>query len=100
MPSQQNAYVQAAQTAGLSIDGLNLMTMNMGGSNVVSDAQTAITGAAAQLETIYELQKGQGIAKMGMVPAIGVDNNGQTIQVSDITTRMSQYHSVEALRTT
>lgn len=88
MPSPQFAYVQAAQSSGLSIDVLTLMTMNMGGTNPVQDAQTAITGGAAQMESIYELPTGSGIKKMGMLPAIGVDNNQQIVDLSGITTRV------------
>jgi hypothetical protein len=92
MPEQQNAYVQAAQSNGLTIDALILMTMNMGGSNIVQDAQTAVTGAAIQLEKIYQLQSGQGMKKMGMLPAIGVDDSGQIINLPGIVARMSPYH--------
>jgi hypothetical protein len=91
MPSQQNAYVQAAKDNGLSIDALTLMMMNMGGTDNVKDSQTAVTGAAGQLEKIYGLQSGEGIKKMGMLPAIGVDNHGKIIDLTGITTRGSLY---------
>ncbi|KAF8511086.1 hypothetical protein JB92DRAFT_2936123 [Gautieria morchelliformis] len=86
MPPQQQAYVQAAQSAGFAMDQVMLMTMNMGGTDIVKDAQTAVLGGAAQLEKIYSLPSGAGIKKMGMLPSIGVDNDNQVLDLAGATT--------------
>lgn len=87
MPPQQQAYLQAAKNSGVTVDALTLMTMNMGGKDNVKDAQTAITNGAQQLAKIYSLKTGDAIKKMGMLPAIGVDNNGVIINLAGATTR-------------
>lgn len=85
MPSQQLAYVQAAASAQLTIDTLTLMTMNMGGKDNVADTKTAISGGAAQLAGVYKISTDDAIKKMGMLPAIGVDNNGVVVNLSGAT---------------
>src|SRR6202167_106805 len=92
MPSQQLAYLQAAKNSSLTVDAMTLMTMNMGGTDNVADAQTAIAGGAQQVATVYGLSIGDVTKKMGILPAIGVDNNGIVIDLAGATTR--EYHSL------
>jgi hypothetical protein len=87
MPSAQVDYIKAAQQSGVTIDTLTLMTMDMGGTDNVADAQTAITSGAQQLATVYNLQASDAMQKMGMLPAIGVDDNGVVIDLAGATTR-------------
>jgi len=86
MPPQQVAYVQAAKDNGLTIDGLTLMTMNFGGTDNVGDSKTAITGGASQLANIYGISNPAALNKMGMLPAIGVDNDQQVIDLAGMMT--------------
>ena len=90
MPELQYAYVQAAKDNGLTIDSLSLMTMNMGGANIVDDSQTAIFGGAAQFATIYGISFTDAIKKMGMCPAIGIDNLRQHLDLAGIAIRTSR----------
>jgi len=86
LPPQQLAYLQAAQKSGVTVDGLTLMTMNMGGKDNVADAQSAIGGGTKQLASVYSLSMADATKKMGMLPAIGVDNNGVIIDLGGATT--------------
>ena len=87
LPPQQQAYLQAAKTSGVTVDALTLMTMNMGGKDNVADAQSAIAGGTKQLASVYGLSMGDATKKMGMLPAIGVDNNGVVIDLGGATKR-------------
>jgi hypothetical protein len=86
MPPQQLAYLQAAKNSGVTVDAMTLMTMNMGGTDNVADAQTAITGGTQQVATVYGLSTGDATKKMGMLPAIGIDNDGVVIDLAGATT--------------
>lgn len=89
MPGQQIDYVQTAKDNQLTIDSLILMTMNMGGTDGVKDTQTAIAGGISQLASIYGTTTDEATKKLGMLPAIGVDNSLLMVDLSGITTRAS-----------
>jgi len=86
MPAQQQAYLKAAQDAGLTVDAVTLMTMNMGGTDNVADAQTAVAAGAQQVAGILGISAADATKKMGMLPAIGVDNNQLVIDLAGATT--------------
>ncbi|KAF8183495.1 hypothetical protein K438DRAFT_1766782 [Mycena galopus ATCC 62051] len=86
MPSEQQAYLQAAKDAGLAVDAVTLMTMNMGGTDNVADAQTAVAGGAKQVAGVFGISTNDATQRMGMLPAIGVDNNGVVIDLNGATT--------------
>ena len=69
------------------MDALTLMTMNMGGTNNLVDAQSAINGGTQQLAQVYGLSPTDAVKKMGMLPAVGVDNGGVVIDLVDGNTR-------------
>lgn len=87
LPAQQQAYLQATKAAGLTPDAVTLMTMNMGGKDNVADAQTAVTGGAGQVGKVFGISTADATKKMGMLPAIGVDNDGVVIDLKGATTR-------------
>src|ERR1700728_2755621 len=84
MPPAQVAYLQAANNSGVTVDAMTLMTMNMGGTDNVADAQTAIAGGAQQVATVYGLSTEDATQKMGMLPAIGIDNDGDVIDLARV----------------
>jgi hypothetical protein len=92
LPPKQQAYLQAAKTSGVTVDALTLMTMNMGGKDNVADAQSAIAGGTKQLASVYGLNMADATKKMGMLPAIGVDNNGVVIDLGGATKRECVCH--------
>ncbi|KAJ7856225.1 hypothetical protein B0H14DRAFT_3136105 [Mycena olivaceomarginata] len=86
MPAEQQAYLRAAKDAGLAVDAVTLMTMNMGGTDNVADAQTAVSGGAQQVADVFGISTADATKKMGMLPSIGVDNNGVVIDLTGATT--------------
>ncbi|KAF7368269.1 Chitinase [Mycena venus] len=86
MPDQQQAYLRAAKDAGLIVDAVTLMTMNMGGADNVADAQTAVAGGAQQVANIFEISTDDATKKMGMLPSIGVDNIGRVVNLTGAAT--------------
>jgi len=89
MPGPQNDYVQTAKNNSLTIDALLLMTMDMGGTDNIKDSQTAIAGGISQLSSIYGITTEEAKKKIGMLPAIGVDDHLIIVSISGITTRTS-----------
>jgi hypothetical protein len=87
MPPLQTAYLQAAKNSGVILDGLTLMTMNMGGRDNVLDAQTAVAGGAVQLAGMYGINVVAATKKMGILPAIGADDNSVVISLKNASTR-------------
>lgn len=77
---QQN-WVKAANESDFLMDGLNLMTMNMGGNDTAIDAQTAIKGGSDQLKKIYGDKIKSPMDRMGMIPAIGIDDTRQVLDL-------------------
>jgi hypothetical protein len=83
MSGDQIKQLKAAKKANLDLDGVLLMTMNMletGGDNVKA-SQDAITGGAKQVSEALGISIEDATKKMGMVPAIGVDNNKNVIDL-------------------
>jgi hypothetical protein len=63
------------------------MTMNMGGTDNVADAQTAVSGGAQQVADVFGISTEDATKRMGMLPSIGVDNNGVVIDLTGATIR-------------
>ncbi|KAJ7265561.1 hypothetical protein C8J57DRAFT_1229793 [Mycena rebaudengoi] len=99
MPAQQQAYIQAAKDAGLIVDVVTLMTMNMGGTDNVVDSQTAVASGAQQVANIFGISTADATKKMGMLPSIGVDNNHIVIDLTGATTLgiFAKEHSLATL---
>jgi hypothetical protein len=95
MPAEQQAYLRAAKDAGLAVDAVTLMTMNMGGTDNVADAQTAVSGGAQQVADVFGISTADATKKMGMLPSIGVDNNGVVIDLTGATTRELKFFRMQ-----
>jgi len=89
MPFRQFGYVTTTKDNGFTIDALVLMTMNMGGTNNVVDAQTAIMAGAGQLGFIYGISILNAVKMMGILLAIGVDNQHNLVNLEGIASRTS-----------
>jgi len=98
MPAAQQVYLQAAQDAGLTVDALTLMTMDMGGTDIVADAQAAVSAGAQQVASILGISAADAIKKMGMLPAIGVDDQQQVLNLTGATT-LGNFAKANALAT-
>jgi chitinase len=68
----------AAVDAGVTIDRINLMTMNYGGTIAPTDmgavAIAAATGLHSQIETIQGVESDEAWSMVGMTPMIGVND--------------------------
>jgi len=87
------AAVQSAATAGATLDIVNLMTMDYGGSyhngsTMAQLTQSAANAAIAQLATIYPAKTNAQLwAMLGITPMIGNnDVAGETFTTADATT--------------
>jgi hypothetical protein len=68
-----------------------VMIMDMGVKDNVAAGQTAVTGAAAQLAKVQGISNADALKKMGMLPAIGQDDQGVVIDLAGATTRKSMF---------
>lgn len=87
LPPPELAYLQATKNSSLEIDVLTLMLMNMGEKEAVDPSKKAITAAASQLAGIYNITAISAMQKMGMLPAIGVDNGEVVTNLTSATQR-------------
>ena len=73
----------AAVDAGVTIDRINLMTMNFGGTiapnNMGAVAIAAATGLHSQIETIQGVESDEAWSMVGMTPMIGVNDTKDEI---------------------
>jgi hypothetical protein len=83
LPSTGVQQVQALKDAGVQLDVLSLMTMDMVPDNVAKSSISAIQAGAKQLETIYNLPAGSGLSRMGVIPMPGKDDNGAMFSLED-----------------
>jgi hypothetical protein len=74
--------VQALKKAGVNLDVLSLMTMDMGVSDVLSGSEQAAKAGAKQLEQAYGLKSGEGIKRIGLIPMPGKDDQGAQFSVA------------------
>ncbi|KAH8814505.1 hypothetical protein DL96DRAFT_1623966 [Flagelloscypha sp. PMI_526] len=84
MGPDQIKQVQAAKDANLVLDGVLLMTMNFGTGENVKTSQAAIAAGAKQVSGLYGISLEDANKKMGMVPAIGVDDNKVVLDLNGV----------------
>jgi len=71
------ALLQNAQTAGVKVSIVNLMTMDFGaGSDDLADAESAAQGADSQLAGLYGISDSAAYAMMGLTPIAGTNDDG------------------------
>jgi hypothetical protein len=87
LPATGLAQVQALKDAGVALDVLSLMTMDMGVPDVLNASMAAVTAGAGQLESVYGLPAGTGMQRMGVIPMIGKDDQGAELDLVDAKTR-------------
>ncbi|MFI5955705.1 hypothetical protein [Cryptosporangium sp. NPDC051539] len=81
----------AAVDAGVTIDRINLMTMNFGGDVAANDMGAATTAAAnglhQQVQTIQGIESAEAWSMIGITPMIGVnDTKGETFSLDNAKT--------------
>jgi hypothetical protein len=91
LPATGLAQVQALKDAGVDLDVLSLMTMDMGVPDVLGASISAIFQGSGQLESVYGLPGGAGMQRMGVIPMIGQDDQGAELNLADAQSRECYY---------
>ena len=78
LPSQELGVLQGAQSAGVKVSEVNIMTMDFGnGQNALNDALSAAQATAAQLTSLYGISTAQAYARMGLTPIAGQNDDNE-----------------------
>jgi len=78
------ALLQNAQSAGVKVSVVNLMTMDFGnGQDPLADAESAAEGAAGQLASLYGISTSAAYAMMGLTPIAGQNDDNEYFSTSD-----------------
>lgn len=82
--ASEYALLQDAKTQGVSVNIVNIMTMDFyDGQPVLSDAESAARNTASQLAGLYGISTAAAYAKMGLTPIAGTNDDGASFSQSD-----------------
>jgi chitinase len=100
LPSQELGVLQGAQSAGVKVSVVNIMTMDFGnGQNALNDALSAAQATAGQLASLYGISTAQAYAMMGLTPIAGQNDDNENFTQSNASTLESfaASHGVQEL---
>ncbi len=84
LPSAELGVLQSAQTYGVKVSVVNIMTMDFGnGQNPLTDAESAAQATASQLASLYGISTSQAYARMGLTPIAGQNDDNEFFSQSD-----------------
>ena len=87
LPSAELGVLQSAQTYGVKVSVVNIMTMDFGnGQNPLSDAESAAQATASQLASLYGISTSQAYARMGLTPIAGQNDDNEFFSQSNAST--------------
>jgi chitinase len=87
LPSQELGVLQNAQSNGVKVSLVNIMTMDFGnGQNALKDALSAAQGTAPQLANLYNVSTAQAYGMMGLTPIAGQNDDNEFFSQSDAST--------------
>jgi chitinase len=87
LPSQEMGVLQSAQSNGVKVSVVNIMTMDFGnGQNALNDAISAAQATSGQLAGLYGISAGQAYAMMGLTPIAGQNDDNEFFSQSDAST--------------
>jgi chitinase len=87
LPSQEMGVLQSAQSNGVKVSVVNIMTMDFGnGQNALNDAISAAQATSGQLASLYGISAGQAYAMMGLTPIAGQNDDNEFFSQSDAST--------------
>jgi chitinase len=82
--ASQYALLQDAQSAGVNVSLVNIMTMDYYDNKpVLGDAESSAQGTANQLAGLYGISTAAAYAKMGLTPIAGTNDDGMVFSQSD-----------------
>jgi chitinase len=78
LPSEEMGVLTGAQSAGVKVSEVNIMTMDFGnGQNALNDALSAAQATAGQLSSLYGISTAQAYARMGLTPIAGQNDDNE-----------------------
>ncbi|MCW2906853.1 MAG: Ricin lectin [Actinomycetia bacterium] len=78
LPSAELGVLQSAQSYGVKVSVVNIMTMDFGnGQNALADAESAAQATASQLASLYGISTSQAYARMGLTPIAGQNDDNE-----------------------
>jgi chitinase len=87
LPSAELGVLQSAQTYGVKVSVVNVMTMDFGnGQNPLSDAESAAQATSSQLASLYGISTSQAYARMGLTPIAGQNDDNEFFSQSNAST--------------
>jgi chitinase len=87
LPSAETGVLQNAQSHGVKVSLVNIMTMDFGnGQNALNDALSAAQATAGQLAALYGISTAQAYARLGLTPIAGQNDDSEFFSSSDAST--------------
>jgi chitinase len=87
LPSEELGVLQNAQSDGVNVNLVNIMTMDFGnGQNALNDALSAAQATAGQLASLYGISTAQAYARLGLTPIAGQNDDNEFFSQSNAST--------------
>jgi chitinase len=87
LPAQELGVLQSAQTYGVKVSVVNIMTMDFGnGQNALNDALSAAQATAGQLASLYGISTAQAYARLGLTPIAGQNDDNEYFSQANAST--------------
>jgi chitinase len=87
LPSAELGVLQDARANGVTVNLVNIMTMDFGnGQNALNDALSAAQATAGRLASLYGISTAQAYAMMGLTPIAGQNDDNEFFSTSDAST--------------
>jgi chitinase len=87
LPAQELGVLQSAQTYGVKVSVVNIMTMDFGnGQNALNDALSAAQATAGQLASLYGISAAQAYARLGLTPIAGQNDDNEYFSQANAST--------------
>ena len=87
LPSQELGVLQNAQSNGVKVSVVNIMTMDFGnGQNALNDALSAAQATAGQLSSLYGISTAQAYGMMGLTPIAGQNDDNEVFTQANAST--------------
>jgi chitinase len=87
LPSQELGVLQNAQSNGVRVNLVNIMTMDFGnGQNALNDALSAAQATAGQLASLYGISTSQAYARLGLTPIAGQNDDNEFFSQANAST--------------
>jgi chitinase len=100
LPSAELGVLQNAQSNGVKVSVVNIMTMDFGdGQNALNDALSAAQDTAGQLASLYGISTAQAYGLLGLTPIAGQNDDNEVFSQANASTLESfaASHGVEEL---